>query len=169
MLGLPKGEVFLVPWTNEWENEFLAEKEKIEAILGSKIMAVHHIGSTAVKQLDAKPIIDIAIELKDFSDGEDCIAPLGELDYRYVGTHILPERYYFSKGEPRTYQIHMYESGSKYLLEQLNFRDYLRNNDEARDQYGELKRKLAKANKSDKHQYAADKTEFVRSVLNKIE
>lgn len=63
MLGLPKGEVFLIPWTKDWEIEFLLEKSKIEKKIVNYIVDIHHIGSTAVKNLSAKPIIDIAIEI----------------------------------------------------------------------------------------------------------
>ncbi|WP_281862877.1 GrpB family protein [Planomicrobium okeanokoites] len=169
MIGLPKGKVFLTPWTNEWEKIFLTEKEKIQEELGSNIIDVHHIGSTAIKNLAAKPIIDIAIELNNFKDGELCIASLEKMGYSFKGTDILPDRYYFNKGEPRTHQIHMYESGNQYLLEQLKFRDFLRNNEEARIQYEKLKQHLASVNKTDKHQYATDKTEFVRSILENLE
>lgn len=168
MLGLPEGAVFLIPWTEAWEREFLLEKERIQNKIGKYVGGVHHIGSTAVKQLSAKPIIDIAIEIKEYSEGENCISPLEELDYSYKGTNILPDRYYFSKGEPRTHQIHMYQSGNKYLLEQLKFRDYLRNNDKARNEYEQLKIKLAVSNKNNKHKYAEEKTNFVRSILEKI-
>lgn len=61
MLGLSKGEVFLVLWTEEWNKNFLSEKEKIQEEIGEYIMNIHHIGSTSVKHLSAKPIIDIAI------------------------------------------------------------------------------------------------------------
>lgn len=168
MLGLPKGEVFLVPWTEEWNKEFLLEKEKIQDEIGEYIIAIHHIGSTAVKHLSAKPIIDIAIEIKNFKDGEKTSSPLEKLGYSYKGTNILPERHYFSKGEPRTHQIHMYQCGNKYLLEQLKFRDYLRDNDEARIQYEQLKLNLAKLNKNNKHKYAEEKTEFVKSILERM-
>ena len=93
MLGLPKGEVYLVPWTSEWEEEYLQEKTKIEKLLGSFIYKIHHIGSTAIPHLSAKPIIDIAIELVSFEDGEKCIAALESLHYQFRGTNILPERY----------------------------------------------------------------------------
>jgi GrpB-like predicted nucleotidyltransferase (UPF0157 family) len=69
VLGLPKGKVFLIAWTAEWEKEFTSEKKQIEIELGELILAVHHIGSTAVKNLSVKPIIDIAIELKEFQLG----------------------------------------------------------------------------------------------------
>ncbi|WP_409274574.1 GrpB family protein [Neobacillus sp. SCS-31] len=168
MLGLPRGEVFLVPWTQEWKEEFLKEKVQIEEKIGAYIVAVHHIGSTAVPHLSAKPILDIAIELEHFGDGLHCVSPLEALGYRYRGTNVLPERHYFNKGEPRTHQIHMYEKGNKYLLEQLEFRDYLRNNEDARIEYENLKFRLSGKNKHDKHQYADDKTGFVRSALCKI-
>ncbi|WP_050615378.1 GrpB family protein [Bacillus testis] len=168
MLGLPKGEVFLIPWTEEWEREFFIEKEKIQNKIGTYIVDIHHIGSTAVKQLSAKPIIDIAIEIKGFSEGETCISPLEELGYSCKGTHILPDRYYFNKGEPRTHQIHMYESGNRYLLEQLKFRDYLINNENAKSEYEQLKVTLSALNKNNKYKYAEEKTDFIKAILDKI-
>jgi GrpB-like predicted nucleotidyltransferase (UPF0157 family) len=131
-------------------------------------MDIHHIGSTSVKHLSAKPIIDIAIEIKTFTNGENTASFLEELGYSYKGINILPERHYFSKGEPRTHQIHMYQYGNDYLLEQLKFRDYLRNNDAARIKYEQLKLDLAKLNKNNKHKYAEEKTAFVKAILEKI-
>lgn len=165
MLGLPKGEVFLVPWTEDWTKAFLIEKKQIQNAIGQYAVAVHHIGSTAVKGLSAKPIIDIAVEIEYFSDGENCATYLEDLGYAYKGTNILPDRHYFNKGEPRTHQIHMYETGNRFLLAQLQFRDYLRSNEAARTDYQALKIKLAKANKFNKHKYADEKTNFINTVL----
>ena len=168
MLGLPRGEVFLVPWSSEWEKEFSDEKDKINDKIGLNIIDVHHIGSTAVKHLSSKPIIDIAIELKDFSDGEKCISDLESIGYTSHGTNILPGRYYFTKGEPRTHQIHMYQSQNQDLIDQLNFRDYLRNNRKAKNEYEKLKLELSKINKQNKHKYAEEKTSFIRSILEEV-
>ncbi len=167
MLGMPKGKVFVVPWTSEWEKEFQMEKEKIIRKIGSHITAVHHIGSTAVENLSAKPIIDIAVEVEKFEDGEKCISPLEELSYSYKGTELVPDRYYFSKGEPRTHQIHLHESGNPYLQEQLQFRDHLRTNEQARIDYGKLKKQLASEAGGDKYQYNEGKTAFIRRVLSR--
>ncbi|HDR7887115.1 TPA: GrpB family protein, partial [Bacillus paranthracis] len=57
MLGLPYGKVFLVPWTEEWAIEFVKEKQFIEEQIGEHILAIHHIGSTSIPHLSAKPII----------------------------------------------------------------------------------------------------------------
>lgn len=167
MLGLPRGEVFLVPWTEKWHEEFLQEKQRIEKQIGEFIIAIHHIGSTAVPYLSAKPIIDIAIEVDNERDGYKCITPLEQIDYRFR-ENVLPERFYFNKGEPRTHQIHLYEKGNRYLQRQLHFRDYLRENDAIRKQYEKLKYELVEKNSNNKHAYAEEKTEFIMRVLGKI-
>ncbi|QSJ01017.1 GrpB family protein [Bacillus sp. 3a] len=167
MLGLPRGEVFLVPWSAEWVKEFEMEKKRIEEVIGQYIVNVHHIGSTAVSGLSAKPIIDIAIEINHFVDGEQCATALQGLGYSYRGTNVLPERHYFSKGEPRTHQIHMYQTGNRYLLEQINFRDYLRSNELAKSEYQQIKLNLSSVCKNDKHKYAEGKTDFVKSILER--
>ncbi|KAB3537939.1 GrpB family protein [Bacillus safensis] len=167
MLGLPRGEVFLVPWSAEWVKEFDMEKKRIVEVIAQYIVNVHHIGSTAVSGLSAKPIIDIAIEINHFVDGEQCATALQGLGYSYRGTNVLPERHYFSKGEPRTHQIHMYQTGNRYLLEQINFRDYLRSNELAKNEYQQLKLNLSSVCKNDKHKYAEGKTDFVKSILER--
>ncbi|MEK5132985.1 GrpB family protein [Bacillus sp. FSL W8-0645] len=168
MLGLPREEVFLVPWSAEWGKEFEREKKRIVEVIGQYTVNVHHIGSTAVNGLSAKPIIDIAIEIDCFLDGKQCVTALQELGYSYRGINVLPERHYFNKGEPRTHQIHMYQTGNRYLLEQLNFRDYLRRNELVRNEYEQLKLNLSSLNKKDKHKYAEGKTNFVQSILERI-
>ncbi|MEH7636053.1 GrpB family protein [Bacillus pumilus] len=168
MLGLPRGEVFLVPWSAEWGKEFEREKKRIVGVIGQYTVNVHHIGSTAVNGLSAKPIIDIAIKIDYFFDGTQCVTALQGLGYSYRGTNVLPERHYFNKGEPRTHQIHMYQTGNRYLLEQLNFRDYLKSNELVRNEYEQLKLNLSSLNKNDKHKYAEGKTNFVQSILERI-
>lgn len=168
MLGLPKGEVFLTPWTNEWVTEFTNESDKITSEIGELVLAVHHIGSTAVKNLSAKPIIDIAVELKDFKLGKHCVKGLERLGYEYKGTDILPERYYFSKGEPRTHQIHMFQTGNIFLEKQLAFRDYLLNDNKALNEYQTLKEKLTKTHQTDKVTYSYAKTDFINTIMEKL-
>lgn len=165
MLGLPQGEVFLVPWTEEWEHAFLSEKARIEGEIGSRINNIHHIGSTAVRGLKAKPIIDMAIEVEDFQEGYECVQGLGKIGYAYKGINILPDRHYFNKGEPRTHQVHLYQTGSPYLLRQLAFRDHLNQHIEARNNYGQLKEVLAIEHHKDKLAYADAKTEFINVIL----
>ncbi|WP_240416424.1 GrpB family protein [Paenibacillus periandrae] len=168
MLGLPKGKVFLVPWTEQWEREFLLEKQTIQSVLGECPLAIHHIGSTAVKDLSAKPIIDIAIEVMKFEDGVRCVPALEKIGYSYKGTSILPERHYFSKGEPRTHQIHLFQTGSEHLKKQLALKEYLNQNASDRKAYQELKEKLSVTYGADKLAYADAKSDFIHSLMQKL-
>ncbi|NOU93270.1 GrpB family protein [Paenibacillus sp. LMG 31456] len=167
MLGLPKGQVFLVPWTEKWIQEYEFEREKINKKLTKLNVRMHHIGSTSIKGISAKPIIDMAIEINHFDDGLLYVAGLEELGYSYHGINLLPERHYFNKGEPRTHQIHMYEKNNRYLKEQLLFRDYLNSDKISRQEYQELKEELSKTFNTNKHAYAEAKTEFVKNIILK--
>jgi GrpB-like predicted nucleotidyltransferase (UPF0157 family) len=166
MLGLPKGEVFLAPWDRSWEEEFRKEEALIRREIGEYVLACHHIGSTAVPGLSAKPIIDIAVEVGEYADGDRCAAGLARLGYRHRIIPELPERHYFSKGEPRTHQIHLYAAGNAYLRRQIAFRDCLRKNENLRNEYQKLKETLAAAHRADKLAYAEAKSDFIERALS---
>ena len=168
MLGLPKGKVFLVPWDEKWENEYNIEKNLIMELIGNYIINCHHIGSTAVKGLSAKPIIDIAIEVDKFENGFECIEKLLTIGYKHRILKELPERHYFSKGgDLRTHQIHMFQTGSIYLKKHIVFRDCLIENETLRKEYQMVKEKDAEEHSSDKLAYADAKTEFINEVMKK--
>jgi GrpB-like predicted nucleotidyltransferase (UPF0157 family) len=168
MLGLPKGSVFLASWDEKWESLYISEKEKIIELIGIYVIKCHHIGSTAVKGLSAKPIIDIAIEINSFDDGFFCIDGLETIGYKHRIISELPDRHYFSKGEPRTHQIHMFPKESIYLQKQLAFRDGIRNNETLRKKCQEIKEKLSTEYNTNKLSYADAKTEFINSTLVKL-
>lgn len=169
MLGVPGNKVFLVPWTEEWEREFISEKQEIEKKIGHIIFGIHHIGSTAIKNISAKPIIDIALVIDDENRTTKCIQALEELGYVHKGNTTLSERYYLTKGSPRTHQIHLYNNkGNRYLKEQLAFRDYLRENDNDRIRYEQLKTRLASIYSNDRIAYAEAKSDFVKEILQKV-
>ncbi|WP_282937255.1 GrpB family protein [Paenibacillus sp. RC67] len=168
MLGVPGGKVFLVPWTEDWEKEFLTEKKEIESRIGHLIYGIHHIGSTAIKNISAKPIIDIAIEMEYENNTTATIQAFEALGYVHKSNTALPGRYYLTKGSPRTHQIHLYYSkGSRFLQEHLAFRDYLRTHDRDRNRYEQLKVELAGIYSNDRIAYAEAKSDFVKEILRK--
>lgn len=166
MIGLPKGEVFLCNYTDRWIIEFEIESKNIMNVIEQFVASIHHIGSTAVPGLKAKPIIDIAVELFSFEHGFKCIEPLNKIGYKHRIIKELPERHYFSKGEPRTHQIHMYKPKSKYLWRQLTFRDKLRSDVDLAKKYQEIKEKFSNTYSTDKLAYTDAKTEFIKSVVD---
>ena len=165
MLGLPKGDVFLLDSTDEWVTEYKRESDAILKLIGKHVSSIHHIGSTAVPGLKAKPIIDMAIELYTFDLGFECIEFLSGINYKHRIIPELPDRHYWSKGEPRTHQIHMYEEGCIHLDKQIKFRDKLRADKVFRAEYEALKVGLSCKYSDDKLAYAKAKTKFIKSVF----
>jgi GrpB-like predicted nucleotidyltransferase (UPF0157 family) len=165
MIGLPHGEVFLVDYTPEWDVEYENESADIKELAGHYIKEIHHIGSTSVPDLKAKPIIDIAVVLFSYNDGFRCIDPLKSIGYKHRIIPELPERHYFSKGNLRTHQIHMYGPDSRYFHAQIIFRDKLRSSPEILREYQKLKQDLVRKNGNNKLAYADAKTTFIKSIL----
>lgn len=165
MLGLHRGEVFLLDYTDDWRLHFEKEAEVVAGLIGGHIKGIHHIGSTAIPGLRAKPIIDIAVELHSFESGFDCVSALSGIGYKHRLLAELPDRHYWSKGEPRTHQIHMFRPESPHLIEVLEFRDRLLSSNVLREKYQELKVSLCNRHGDSKHEYARAKTAFIQYVL----
>ena len=157
------------PYDPEWPAQFEAEKQRIEGALGALAIEVHHMGSTAIPGLAAKPIIDIMIVVRQLDDAAQCIAPLKELGYTSVDHPENVDRRFFRKGQhPRTHHVHIVEQDSQALKEHLAFRDALRGDPQLRDQYAALKYDLAERYQNDRAQYTESKTEFVTRVVKSV-
>lgn len=165
MLGLRKGTVRLVPHAEVWHQLFAQEEARLRDALGGLAVSVEHVGSTAVCGLSAKPIIDIAVAVREIADAERCVAPLAGIGYEYRGENGIPGRHYFAKGEPRTHHLHMVELSSEFWRAHLLFRDYLRRHPEAAREYDALKRRLAIEHAHDRGAYTEGKAAFIEGVL----
>jgi GrpB-like predicted nucleotidyltransferase (UPF0157 family)/predicted kinase len=159
-------EVTIAPYDPAWPQRYEAEREKITAALGDLIVEIHHVGSTAVPGLPAKPVIDIMLVVRKLEDAIDCIGPLSDLGYTFIDYPQNTDRRFFRKGVPRTHHVHIVAQDSVELKNHLAFRDALRSNLDWRDQYAALKLDLAERHRNDRAQYSESKTEFVRRVLS---
>ena len=159
-------EVTLVPYDPAWPQMFEAERKNIEAALGDRVIEIHHIGSTAIPGLAAKPIIDIMIAVRQLEDAIECIGPLGDLGYAFIDHPQNTDRRFFRKGVPRTHHVHIVAQGNTELRDHLTFRDALRADPQLRDEYAALKYDLAERHRTDRAQYSESKTEFVQRVLS---
>ncbi len=165
MIGLERGVVRVVPYTPEWVRLFEEEKARLEAVIGDYVLEIQHVGSTSIPGMIAKPIIDIAIAVRDFEEARVCIQPVERLGYEYRGELGIPRRHYFVKGDPRTHHIHVNELGSRDWENQVLFRDYLIQHRELAEEYAELKRGLAERYPRDREAYLDGKASFVERVL----
>ena len=164
-----KHPVIIVAYNPRWPALYEEEKSRILGLIGDKVVAIEHVGSTAVPGLGAKPIIDITIAVHRLADAEECIELLLTIGYEYkppdrVG---IPERRFFDKGPPgaSTYHIHMVELTSDFWERHLLFRDFLRAHPEVAEQYYELKKGLAAKYGEDREGYTEGKTSFIEGVV----
>ncbi|HFB52623.1 MAG TPA: hypothetical protein ENJ48_02905, partial [Anaerolineae bacterium] len=125
--------VEIAPYNPAWADEFAAEAARVRAALGSLAVNIHHIGSTAVPGLDAKPIVDMMVTVRKLDDARACIASLAELGYIFVDQPQNTARRFFKKGDPRTHHLHIVESGGDAEWRHVAFRDALRADDRLRD------------------------------------
>ncbi len=173
MLGLKRGKVKLFPYNPKWSEIFKKERKILQKALGKMIIDIQHVGSTAIPNLPAKPIIDMAVAVSDLSGKkvEKYIEPLKELGYEYRGVERRHTReHLFVKGseEKRTCHLHMVEFNSKTWKNYLLFRDYLRNHKKVVAEYVELKLELAKKFSDNRKLYTSGKDKFIQGVFKKL-
>jgi GrpB-like predicted nucleotidyltransferase (UPF0157 family) len=153
----------VVEHNEEWGSRFQSEAAKIKPALGSQIVAVHHIGSTAVPNLRAKPIIDILLEAADVAALDAFNPQMRQIGYFPKGEYGIPGRRFYQKGlVNRTHHIHAFKAGSHGARRHLAFRDYLIAQPRIAKQYGELKTRCAQESNNDIDKYCLAKEGFVK-------
>lgn len=171
ILGLQRGTVSLVPHQPGWSRAFAEEKQLLSSLLGESALAIEHVGSTAVPELQAKPIIDIAISVHSFASLESWPLLLQEPGYSYFGDRQGRDDHFFAKGPEalRSFYLHVVLVGSTNWENYLRFRDVLRSNPSLRREYERLKQAMAEAHKTDRRAYTAAKNSLIQSVLSGTE
>jgi len=167
MLGVEVSKVVLLPHDEDWSNQFKIKKEELIKILGDNIVEIHHIGSTAIKGIVAKPILDIAIVVKDICS---LMKEMEAVGYELV-MQREPGRYCFSKlnnNDIDTHHVHCFlENHEKFRIMVL-FCKFLNENTEYAKKYNDLKIELAKKYPDDRNLYGEGKSEFINMIINLI-
>lgn len=156
----------IVPYNPEWPKLFAHEAKYITAALGSNLITIHHIGSTSVPGLAAKPVIDMIPVVNDILK-VDTLA-LTALGYVACGEFGMPFRRFFTKGgDQRTHHLHIWEEGNPEIEKHLRFRRYLQQHPEEIAQYARLKSQLAEQFRQDSDGYTTAKDDFIQKIINK--
>ncbi|MBX6350648.1 MAG: GrpB family protein [Clostridia bacterium] len=166
-LGLPVGEVRVVSYDAEWPRLFEEEARRVREAMGDAILAVHHIGSTSVPGLAAKPILDLLPVARriELLDDPGLVRRMEALGYEAMGEFGLPGRRYFRKGpDRRTHHVHAYAEGHPDVARHLAFRDYLRAHPEEARAYAELKLELARRFPDDQEAYMDGKDAWIKAA-----
>lgn len=159
-------KVNILPYDPGWSDAYREEVALISVVIGANLAAAHHIGSTAVPGLAAKPTIDILLVVHDLGLLDACNNEMSELGYYPKGEHGIPGRRYFQKlaGDDHLFHIHAFKAGHPDIARYLNFRDYTIAHPETAEAYQELKQKLAVRFQDRPADYTAGKEAFIRAV-----
>jgi GrpB-like predicted nucleotidyltransferase (UPF0157 family) len=158
----------VVPHNPTCRNEFERESKQVTLALGEKVVAVHHIGSTAIPNIYAKPVIDLLVEVNDITQIDERSSEMEALGYEVMGEFgILGLRYFRKDNEVgvRTHHVHTFEVASPEIERHLAFRDYVIAYPEDAQRYSELKLALVKKlHRSDIEGYMDGKDGFIKEM-----
>jgi GrpB-like predicted nucleotidyltransferase (UPF0157 family) len=164
------GLVTVVPYDPAWPRRFEAERAVLERVLAPWLEGgIHHIGSTAIPEISAKPIIDMMAGIRDLGEARAASDPLAE--HGYVDDPHRPGiAHHFTKPslQHAEFGLHLTEPESDLWRERLVFRDALRADPELAAQYEALKLRLASQHHADLAAYGAGKRRFVVGVLARV-
>jgi GrpB-like predicted nucleotidyltransferase (UPF0157 family) len=163
---MERSHIEIVPHRTQWRSEYAALAGLLRDALGNEVIALHHIGSTAVPDLVAKDVIDIQLtvaSLDNYSHQKIDAAgfELGKptKDHCPPGLTLCPQELEkrFYNFRQRAANLHVRISGRFNQSYPLLCRDYLRTHKTAATAYGEIKQQLAKYFPNDPDAYYAIK------------
>ncbi|MEG5057449.1 GrpB family protein [Microcoleus sp. A2-C5] len=159
--------VEVVPHDQNWRGAFETESRQIALALTENVVAIHHIGSTAIPQIHSKPIIDMLVEVKDITKLDPQTSAMEALGYEAMGEFGISGRRFFRKGNEagiRTHHIHAFEVNSAHIERHLAFRDYMIFHPEDAQQYSKLKQELAYKYSDNIQGYMDGKDGFIQAM-----
>lgn len=167
MINKRKQIIEVVEYRKEWITQFHEEATLIKNIFKNNFSAIHHIGSTAIPNMPAKPTIDILLEVKKIDLVDNINDEMAILGYEAWGEYNIPGRRFFVKGEnKRTHHVHCFQSGCPDIERHLCFRDFLIEHPIKAKEYAKLKIKLANKFAYNRHAYVIAKSDYVKSLEN---
>ena len=157
-------------YSPEWPRQFEQEATRLTTLLGDELVTLHHIGSTSVPGLAAKPIIDMLPLVRDIARIDELTPLLQAAGYKPWGEYGLPGRRYFTKdritpeGDFRTHNIHTYQADDPAIERHLAFCAYLRSHAEACRAYEAIKRASYALHPANVAAYNDHKNEWIKEL-----
>lgn len=166
--GLKRGTVALVPHSGEWKKDAESAISVLKKVLGGDTVDMQHVGSTSVRGIMAKPIIDIAVGAVSFDAILRHNAELAEKGIVFRQQDVENQLLYVMgdfKEDTRTHHIHVVQWQGEAWINYLNFRDYLNENADMAQRYASLKEELAQKYPEDRAKYTEGKKELIDQIL----
>lgn len=154
----------IVPHNPDWAAAFEREARILQGAMPQAILKIHHIGSTAIPDIWAKPVIDIMCAVTSLNEVDSVSARMNAIGYVGKGEHRIAGRRYFQKrnqaGE-HTHHVHMYETGSEHLERHLALRNYLLANPSRAQDYSDRKLAILRGRVPSRSEYQNQKASLV--------
>lgn len=154
-------KIEVVPYNSGWVSQFEDEARKIKNVLGENCLQVHHIGSTSIPGLSAKPIIDLIPVVLDISAVDACEDGMRAIGYEAKGEAGIPFRRFFKKNG---FNIHIYPKESSETDRHIKFRDWLIHHPKYKEEYEKLKIGLSHSYPYDIFSYCTGKENFINKI-----
>lgn len=169
MIGLEKQKVAIAEYDPAWPKTFDRERERVTRLLSAVGLSpvIEHVGSTAVRDLKAKPIIDVAVGLRDVREVQHALATLKAAGYDYVKPANQPGMLFMARGDPRKFHFHLVVAYDHAWRKLVTFRDHLRRHKALALEYQRLKLELADVYPDSRLDYTIGKKAFVLAVLRR--
>ncbi len=166
-LGLRRGVVEVVAYDARWPALFELAAAELHAAVGPSILGVHHVGSTSIPGLCAKPVLDVLVSVPAFDAALQLVPDIEALGYVFRRDEEIEDRHYFRRRNDvaRTHHLSLATPTSRHHVDTIAFRDALRGDTRLALAYAELKLALARRFPRDRASYIDGKTDFVMGVL----
>lgn len=165
--GVEKRDIVIVRYDPTWPLQFERHAAVIGAAVGQHMLLLEHIGSTAVPELPAKPIVDILLVVQDSSDEETYLPNLVSAGYELRVREPDFDEHRMFRTPAKDVHLHVYSAGSREIERYLAFRDRLRDSRDDRQLYARTKMALAAEEWPDMNAYAEAKTRVIEDILKR--
>jgi len=166
MIGLQRGKVSLSDHNPEWISNAQKVIQKLWRLLGSDVVDIQHVGSTSIRYIHAKPIIDIAVAVNDFDNLGKIRVLLETNGISYICEDVSCQHLFAcGNAKIRTHHIHFVRADSEAWHNYINFRDYLIAHPDKAMEYDNLKKDLAVLYSNDRTSYTAGKAQLISELL----
>jgi GrpB-like predicted nucleotidyltransferase (UPF0157 family) len=167
-----KGRVTCVDYDPQWRDEFEKVKSYLYSLLKDHVIAIEHVGSTSVIGCAAKPILDIDIVIENSEDFDSVKMILESVGFAHRGNQGIEGREVFKRlfeDGYMAYHLYCCQKDALELLRHISLKNYLNDHPKVRDEYGELKKRLALMFPEQILDYMEGKDDFVKQMLTDLE
>ncbi|KAI1128767.1 GrpB domain protein [Nemania abortiva] len=167
----PPKPIEIVEYRPEWPAKFAEVEGRIRQALGDRAIVVEHVGSTSVPGLAAKDVIDIDLVVADPADEASYVPDLQAAGFQFILREpVWYQHRFFHLDEPYT-NLHVFGSDSPELVRHRLFRDWLREHEDDRDRYTQVKREAAQVTSAAGERvqaYNNRKEPVLREILRRV-